>query len=1062
MKIYQYKNNAWVNEPIEVMPSNAPTFDETLETLSFALISNTDAEPYDPMSKFKLEDDSGNTSIFVLTSDSVSLFSLNPLRYKHNIVCSQNTRELSKHIVRNSVFSQPAQMTKKSFFSILMEARNMTPELYRDYYSNCEPFPIILTPNEKVSKAFVKINVFFANTDLDNNVYNNANTDCKLVKLSCDNTFDDINDSITTGKIYFDDTKVKYQISNNPNAGRTPTGDITPSDIGGQWLFNTPIECPMLADAINTARANNTTDKLYVNMTSTIDANFDWEMPITQESMTIPQTATDVRPVVLVIQYEIILETYYYSAYDILNLLIERQKQETYNYTKQPLFSLPTRSQNAELYDLLTNTIAPNFTFTQLTMFECVAEVFRLFDATFTLDENNVLGIEYLNDNNGTEIEPVLTAQNMSIGEDRYTNKLVSYYQDARKICDFPRAKNEFGKLSSEGVGIIGDGDENLKVDFPIDELIELKTETNVTKIERPDMNPTYEITIHGYLPVDLSYYVVNEQLWSLLDTSNGYPDDPRDLRQYTTIYYEKGTRLIRMGLYNRSEYKYETRTIEQCIKEALVRFFGIIVDRSGDHSSFIGGNLVVDYTRPTDWLDLNFHATYYASLDGRVQTESINNKYDGETIVDQVNGAVDLNKMGLNMFGMSLKLGEPTLSATHTISAWEDRIKVGDIYTYNNEKWIANVVNYIVLANGVVQGQVSFVKNYNALSLRTRILREKRMSNISSALTVKSEDNYSEFLYFSANDDLLDETKQDLALKDATLYKGLYQSFINDDAYNFLFGKASFYNLKCYYDQGTWDTTETPRKAAIPLTTYGFGNSVCFEFTFDQPMSAGNKTEKTQGGWWIFSTVKYFSRPVYYADENGFAEEVYRLGIANATSDDGFVDIYDLNDNNYPELSDLSNTLPDSNYAFELGEYKVYKQPNEIFALNYQLSFLPFDQDNDFVGSAFIDKCFFATNENRKDDLYIYMSMSNRKYSVLDTEGIADSSGTIKKITGVSVGNDNGKLTLTFTHEIFGNIPKSWAICDSRGKILFATNTSNGNYTEKVLYFLPRHDRLD
>ena len=43
-----------------------------------------------------------------------------------------------------------------------------------------------------------------------------------------------------------------------------------------------------------------------------------------------------------------------------------------------------------------------------------------------------------------------------------------------------------------------------------------------------------------------------------------------------------------------------------------------------------------------------------------------------------------------------------------------------------------------------------TFVKNFNALSQNISIDKDKRLTNIDKALTIKSEDNYCEYLYFS------------------------------------------------------------------------------------------------------------------------------------------------------------------------------------------------------------------------------------------------------------------------------------------------------------------------
>ena len=118
------------NVKAEILPNNTPTKDETLETFSFALISNNDPMPYAPMQSVEVIFQVGDVGHFVLVSDNVETYSLNPLKYKHNITCIQNTRKLSKHLVRNSVFTQPAYLNKSSFNAISMYSGAYVDDAY--------------------------------------------------------------------------------------------------------------------------------------------------------------------------------------------------------------------------------------------------------------------------------------------------------------------------------------------------------------------------------------------------------------------------------------------------------------------------------------------------------------------------------------------------------------------------------------------------------------------------------------------------------------------------------------------------------------------------------------------------------------------------------------------------------------------------------------------------------------------------------------------------------------------------------------------------------------------
>ena len=59
-------------------------------------------------------------------------------------------------------------------------------------------------------------------------------------------------------------------------------------------------------------------------------------------------------------------------------------------------------------------------------------------------------------------------------------------------------------------------------------------------------------------------------------------------------------------------------------------------------------------------------------------------------------------------MVGVSLQMGEPTLSATHKISSWANRIKKGQIYTdENGDKWLANICSYTIIGDDLFVGNI-------------------------------------------------------------------------------------------------------------------------------------------------------------------------------------------------------------------------------------------------------------------------------------------------------------------------------------------------------------------
>ena len=96
----------------EIKVLNGATFsikkDETLDSGGFTLIFSDLKDPIKPMSQIKVENN-GETYEFLVMQDTVSVATKKPVSYQHEVQYIQNTRKFSKIQVRNTQFSQPAQ-----------------------------------------------------------------------------------------------------------------------------------------------------------------------------------------------------------------------------------------------------------------------------------------------------------------------------------------------------------------------------------------------------------------------------------------------------------------------------------------------------------------------------------------------------------------------------------------------------------------------------------------------------------------------------------------------------------------------------------------------------------------------------------------------------------------------------------------------------------------------------------------------------------------------------------------------------------------------------------------
>lgn len=1076
MKIYI--NNEEVKG--NVMPVNKPTLDETLETFSFALISSTDETPYQPMTDVIFEDDSGVKTPFVITIDSVEVFSSNPIRYKHSLTCVQSTRKLSKHLIRNSCFSQPANMTKQSFTAGSLtfkhiahsgEGEKKDQVCYYDYPWGIDTGtmqdgsePLTISSNEKILNAYVQVDCLSINTQQMPNKW--------LASLPLPGIPKNYS-QMSEIRIAFANAGAscsfggQFLIFRCKKSGLSSYSQetISPSDLGlASWddlVFGRKYNFPRLKELVEQGFDN----FYFVFPTNASDMlNIQGLYPYVDDD----ETYVAEYPGFIIFHLKFIADTYNYSGRDILEQINSRYCMPyevdipsgyTYDGATTSLHQRDSLWNGYENWTeaILDEYIPPNLTFTQCTAYECVAEVFRGLDATFTFGDRTVsaltysgaLKIEYLNDWSGDKITPRFSGIQLALSEDNYNNGLVSYYQDGRVSV-----KTSWLPIRSRELGVPQESDHGIIVPSPINtiskvECIVSKTWFQTSFQTNPDSVAFVKIYCGTSYPfaLDLTRYIVTESIWSLLDTTN-FPtfDNPHLLYQANTAPFTQGDNFINLGLTNSNWLEQKIYLLPNIFKCAFWRFIGIwgSITNADDYKA--------DFFSTYEWRNVFFNLEYESTSNGRVVIESLESKYMGESLVDQYNGAIDMNKMGLNMLGLSLKMGQPSLTCNHIISKWANRIKQGQIYIKDGEYWLANVCSYTILPNGMMRGSISFVKNFNSLSLQTRLSRARRLSNISNSLTTLSEDNLINYVYVcteqTSSYSIKNITTSPIAIFADELGRGIQGTFDNPSVYSI--------NSK-HPKQAIINTNKIDNYVYIPLIKYGLGNSVCFEMAFDHPMNAGNQTTGDNSGW--FGSAAYFTRATKYTDEYGYFNTCnIRIGYA-----DNMTQTYPILEGNFNSLININNLL-------------VYKQPNEVFALNYQLCFLPCNVLKDFVMPEFVNKNYFvdpdnhsvfiSSDESSKFRFYYDKDSEGHKYSQLDVKAITNSTkDNYVRIIGVSrttetSGQYCGMTTLTFTLSASISSTHSWAITDINGNVYIASNNRmTGN--QVIIRFLPLQKRI-
>ena len=1031
MEFYIKINNSWVSQQIEINPTLMKAFDTTNDSFNVDLKANSQEQPYNPMTPFKVVYDDNSVQIFWVINDSVSLFSLNPVCYKHTLSLVQYRHFLHKHIIRNTVFNQPKKTVEKTYTALTINYQKqggqdgyyqLTPRNSSDTSEGCIWYDdVLIEKHNKVKNLSMKVKYYGIN-------HTGGSPAREMLEVSDVDMLEDYNVQLRgTVLIAVLDTLTNHQF-----------GAYYLTD----FVINQDKINKALANAINTYLQTHDTVNIrgvyYVQNSPTTLEQKAFADPI-DKTVTLSVAVGVFHYVTL--QFEIKMELYTWTMYDVLETLVKQYRLESsLGYKRDEMFLLPRKTgyddqDEKDLYDLLTTTYPPDtLNFTQATFYDALTEIFRFYDAGFKFDENKRIQIEYYNDPQVDRTEDLVdegvfiaSGKQLSHADKNFNNGRVAYYQNAIKDIEI---KNMATRCESYGV--------------PQKSEYVILLPKPIYDIEKLEFLINQSVYFHSILTdfnfaLDITRLTINSEVWSTLPLEevdfDGY--NWEQITQNNTIKYDRGSHSINISTYFNTLFNIQVLFFERVVRCSIIRFFGYY--KCEDDGTVRFQDLA------DDWYKQKFNIKYKTQNNGRSILETPSPKYVGEQIVNQNDGLIDLNKLGINAFGESLKDGEPVLTLQCQITDWNDRIKEGDYFIKDNEKWVANVVNYQVIKNGVYNCSVEFSKNFNALSMRVRSNKEKRLTNIAGEISTMSEDNFVDYVYVSSIADHETITTETTSIPLTTISYNIAKTFKQTISGNY------DVNIVCFSsdDLGTSNID-------IPTLKYGFGNCICFELQYNHPVNAGNRLR--------YQSSKYFSLATPYTDDYGWAE-TFTLTFYAITDDGkklGFTYTYP-----YMKLvTDIGDPIPGLTLLSEVGKIqnlKYYKKPNEIFGLNYELCFLalPSEINTTFIGNTFINDNNFTKQETAEiKNFYLhYTTNGNDKYSISNLKG--KGSRTLITDVGHLVLGNQSYLSIKVAENISA---KTWSICDDNGFIYFASNEPKefvANTSKIVLYFFTRKTRI-
>ena len=1253
------KGQNWSEIDVEISPILAQTLDETIDNITISLALNQRETPYSPIATevelVQVYDDETTETInkFVVSADNVELMTENPIRYKHTLTLVQRAQFLTKKEMRNTVFSSNLNPSAASFtIAKTIYIENPICNTFDKWWEGSElrylAKDLALRQDNSTNYVPMSQDGIVAKIDLSKTkiyaISYKKRLMAQLIKSEYGRkasgsyemlyklTFDCIEPSDfreltkSQNSNYWVEPYIFVEIYDSNNI----VIDSRTEGIGFEY-FNDETKVNLLSNELCEWLRTYDSGTAVITLKCPINTHYDtWNNPLLKDGKI---------PFLYNMSVDLFITSQDKSCYKVIETLLLQQLKETKNYNRTthptkivPLFKLPSENHNPSLYQLLLKTEAPNFVFTQGNFYEILVEIFKMFDAIFTIDEDEYLDIEYYNEHEKTTFTDSQKAgRQSSLGEERYANRLISYYQNAKIDDKFPNSnqENATSYIRSKSIGIPEQSDFVFMVPKPIDMVTNvaiggfdfdyvIKGHTyNWTQVF--NSNPEFPQDTYTFMLDSLQHdqriklakpsnmkllnitrYVNEESIWSILNEDKNFPidDDYSIVGKYNSLVYKKGTNYIEISKYYDGYTQKRMKVLTNVINSALHQQCGL---KNNYDDTIIGVTMISESN--VEWQKIKMAVNYIAICDGKIVNESIDYKYDGGILINQNNGSIDINKLGLNMVGLSLKLGQPTLTMTQKICKWEDRVRKGQFIEINGERWVANTCNYTLINKDLIEASIEFVKNFNGLASRIELNREKRLSNISNELTTKCEENYGEFVYYTT----LNETnaaQQEIALSRPTLFNQIAMGFgftipaftidysdqsskinvvsiatlnstdytnqtlekvtgyvENEDDDVIVLNSASDFSgssviipqVSDGFDYIYWDilndcfaydenapkehltrgvqytiyvlkigediiggnirhseyfNNTVPRNKnkieyasltalkengdiikeneyfadhiAVPMVVYGSGNSICFELSCESPMSVGTQLLYNYSG--FFSDTRYwFSKYVLYTNKAGEATKF--------TID--FVMLQENLNHEFPKLAattlnllvtfpflDFSET-PLKTYSFgKLEEFAYYKKPNEIFALNYQLHFLPNRGTNiDFLSNEFIKNNGFANGLNTRKFHIMYSTSDDLQFDIFDVKALEDDGWIRMEIINAGAfdvwagkGLEISYVGEEMSEEDYNQI-KSWAICDEEDNIYFASNEPPKNsypsvpyntYARFHIFFYARHFRKE
>lgn len=989
------------------------TKDETRDRGTFVIARSTRRIGYKPYSLIRYTDNDNNVFIFTLLQDSVIMLNRgNATRYyRHSITYSQSTSNLQYHILRNMNISQNIDIFYNSgnYYTMCVKSQSgMYATLKNNVGLNSEYVgsigQMIASP-----KVLGKTNTFTIPSDYliikPRIVVNNG-------------FFSNAHETTSLGGVDFS-TRIGYpdnmRFDNNSNAiqiyinGKLVRNTLHNSDYfyNGEYIDLENCYIYVNGSLVNMKTMGWVSYNLVWQSIQNVDEVEQWSFPS-------PYSADAILDIKSFSNLIITYQKYKYSLYDTLVKIrnICPLAFHDSNFESSRLFTI-----SQHLKKLSEKVPSPQFNFSNSTLYDALFECLKVLDGVPYINENGELDIEFFNDLAEEESKANITTYQSTFSSKDYVNRFIAELQNSQptKSVVYPSEHSWF-KLTTPTSAV------------PDKNLCQATLPNNLERIE----NFYLLANIGGsevLAPIDISCQCITSEVYNALNYVDTEP----------YLVYSQGTNAINMG-----------ETYQHAYFSFITTFkLDSVVAKAYEKTNPCGVKNIGLDTIPTiesDFTKIYYQIHYISQDNARVQIVSPQNKQEGEILTNQSNGIVNIERVGRSMLGLIAKSGNEEIAIKKRFTNFNNRIKKGNYYIYDNEIYVANVVNTTFHRNGIIESSAQLTRNFNKISNRTQIDIQKRLSLISSSLGTNAEDFYTDYYIASET-----HGKGDLKQCFTKTFSDIFTAMFDTTAITYRFENNSQPELVAF----TYlDPSTSPQKVYIPLQKLAIGNSLQYRMFYKDKIVA-NYSIVSQGG----ASV---CKPIPYTKSDGTLDEVYldiwgrkkplsakEYDLESANSGTPYVNSSYFNSTYFNHFIDIARANGSGGYN---GLYFL-KDNNESLAINYCVSVVSDNSDKIVIGSEMMNANWLYTSQPSFNIVKVSSSTDLVNFEESDFTNFNDSA-TIS----VSVNSDSSFNMLI-------DLPsgtKSVAIYNKdNNRLIFGYNNLDNFVGTKIIYFTPSHERF-